>query len=116
MAHGRKLQGEAISPGVGAGAVRYVEGLPASATPFPRMILVAPNPIPQLAPLLWGAAGLVTFGGSEAAHLVEVARSVGVPTVIGCDEEIMRALIGDGSGLVLAAVNGDRGVVSVHTS
>jgi phosphohistidine swiveling domain-containing protein len=116
MAHGRKLQGEAISPGIGAGRVLYVEGLPASTTPFPRMILVAPNPIPQLAPLLWGAAGLVTFGGSEAAHLVEVARSVGVPTVIGCEEATMRSLIRDDGGLVLAAVNGDRGVIAVHPS
>lgn len=114
MAHGHKLRGEAVSPGVGAGRVLYVPGLPTSTTPIPRMVLVAPNPIPQLAPLLWGAAGLVTFSGSEAAHLIEVARSVGVPTVINCDEAVLRSFIGDSSGLVLAAVDGGHGVVSVH--
>lgn len=49
----------------------------------PRPVIVAAYPLPQYAPLLMGAAGLVTRHGSEAAHLITVARALGVPAVIG---------------------------------
>jgi phosphohistidine swiveling domain-containing protein len=48
-------------------------------------MLVAARPLPQIAPLLWGCAGLVTVEGSVGAHLFEVARSLGVPVVTSPD-------------------------------
>jgi phosphoenolpyruvate-protein kinase (PTS system EI component) len=78
------------------------------------MVLVAPNPIPQLAPLLWGASALVTTGGSTAAHLVEVARSLGVPAVLGCDHERLFSALGDERcPRRLIAVDGDSGRVAI---
>lgn len=71
---------------------------------------MAPRPLPHLAPLLWGASALVTFGGSGAAHLVEVARSLTVPAVVGCAAEHLLAAPDAGT---LAAVDGDRGAVAV---
>jgi phosphoenolpyruvate-protein kinase (PTS system EI component) len=73
----------------------------------PRRVLVAPMPLPQLAPLLWHAAALVTTGGSSGAHLFEVARSLGVPAVIAAG-----ALEGTADGALLA-VDGDGGRVTV---
>ena len=71
--------GTAVAPGVGAGLVhRLVAG---AGRPGPRAVLVAHRPVPQIAPLLWGCAGLVTVDGSDGAHLFEVARSLGVPAV-----------------------------------
>ena len=113
---GQRVVGESACSGVGAGVVVFVEGLPKEPSRIPRMVLVAPRPIPQLAPLLWGAAALVTFGGSEAAHLVEVARSLGVPTVLGCSEEELLPLLSVASGLTLAAVDGGQGIVAVDTA
>jgi phosphoenolpyruvate synthase/pyruvate phosphate dikinase len=84
------------------------------AVPLPRMVLVAPNPIPQLAPLLWAASALVTTGGSAAAHIDEVARSLRVPAVLGCDHEQLFSFLDDQSGLSrLIAVDGDIGRVAV---
>jgi phosphohistidine swiveling domain-containing protein len=114
---GIALEGEPASPGVGAGLAMLVRGLPSAASPITRMVLVAPNPIPQLAPLLWGASALVTTGGSAAAHLVEVARSLGVPAVLGCSQEHLFSLLGGAGGAgTLVAVDGDSGrvVVDVH--
>jgi len=74
----------------------------------PRSVLVAGRPLPRYAPLLMGASGLVTKGGSEAAHLVEVARALGVPTVVGCDLEGVRT-----GGGMLVAVDGHSGAVHV---
>jgi phosphohistidine swiveling domain-containing protein len=114
---GIALDGEPASSGVGAGVAVIVRGLPSEHSPIPRMVLVAPNPIPQLAPLLWGASALVTTGGSAAAHLVEVARSLGVPAVLGCNQEHLFSLVGGAGGAgTLVAVDGDSGrvVVDVH--
>jgi phosphoenolpyruvate-protein kinase (PTS system EI component) len=61
--------------------------------------------VPQLASLLWEAAGLVARTGSEGAHLFEVARSLGLPSVIGVDP-------GAADDRVIA-VNGNDGTVSV---
>jgi phosphoenolpyruvate synthase/pyruvate phosphate dikinase len=111
---GRAVDGEPAAPGVGAGTAMLVPGLPSAAPSLPGMVLVAPHPIPQLAPLLWGASALVTTGGSAAAHLVEVARSLGVPAVLGCNREHLFTLLGgNGATGTLVAVDGDRGRVVV---
>lgn len=110
---GQRVVGESACSGVGAGQVVFVEGVPKETSRIPRMVLVAPFPIPQLAPLLWGASALVTFGGSEAAHLVEVARSLGIPTVLGCAQEELLPLLSGASGPTLAAVDGGQGIIAI---
>ena len=83
-AQGRSVRGTPVTDGVGAGKVRLVDD-PAAAGDVDRAIIVARRPLPALASLLWRAAGLVTVAGSAAAHLFEVATSVGVPAVINVD-------------------------------
>ncbi|HEX9343302.1 MAG TPA: PEP-utilizing enzyme, partial [Actinomycetota bacterium] len=84
MAHGERFQGQPAAPGIAAGPARVAGGSP-QRLPLPdRAVVVARYPLPHLAPLLWGAAAVVTFGGSPAAHLFQVARSLGVPAVAGC--------------------------------
>ena len=114
---GRVLHGEPVSGGTGVGIALTVVGIPTRPLPLPRMVLVAPNPIPQLAPLLWGTSALVTSGGSAAAHLVEVARSLGVPTVLGCDRDRLFSALGDrDASRTLIAVDGNSGrvVIDIH--
>jgi phosphoenolpyruvate-protein kinase (PTS system EI component) len=60
--------------------------------------------VPHLSQLIWDAAGLVTDGGSAAAHVFESARSLGVPAVCGVDPG------GDLDQIV--AVDGYSGVVA----
>ncbi|MGH2680559.1 MAG: PEP-utilizing enzyme, partial [Actinomycetota bacterium] len=104
---GRRIQGLPVAPGVGAGPTRRIHGLRAIGRPGPREVLVTPRPLPHLAPLLWHSAGLVTAGGTSGAHLFEVARSLGVPAVVGIDLDAL------GAADSLVAVDGDTGVVSV---
>ena len=98
--------GTAIADGVGAGRLHVVTALREIGRPAPRAIISAPAPLPQLAPLLWHCAGFVAHGGSSGAHLFEVARSLGVPAVIGIASD---ALGPPGS---LVAVDGSAGVVA----
>jgi phosphoenolpyruvate-protein kinase (PTS system EI component) len=72
-------------------------------------VLIATRPVPQIAPLLWGCAGLVTNEGSEGAHLFEVARSLGVPAVTS----LRPSLPGAPAPGRLMAVDGDRGTVAI---
>jgi phosphohistidine swiveling domain-containing protein len=108
---GRTVGAVPASPGVGAGRARVV--LNAQHPPakrHPREVIVAPLPVPGLSAMLWDAAALVTVGGSAGAHLIEVARSLGVPAVVGCTE--LPDLASLGSPLI--AVDGDAGLVSHH--
>jgi hypothetical protein len=101
---GHRLPGRPASPGIGAGRSFPFDGSP-RALPPPRCVLVVRAVVPQLASLLWDAAGLVVREGNEGAHLFEVARSLGVPAVIGVDPGAMDGCV--------VAVNGDDGFVSV---
>lgn len=101
---GRALVGRSASPGIGAGPAFALDDS-SWTVPHPRRVLVVSTVVPQLASLLWGAAGLVAQTGSEGAHLFEVARALGLPAVIGVDT-------GAADDRVIA-VNGNDGTVSV---
>jgi phosphohistidine swiveling domain-containing protein len=107
QARGRVWTGRTVVGGVGAGRAHEVSSLRSIGRPGPRQVVVTPRPFPQLSPLLWHCAGLVTAGGSSGAHLFEVARSLGVPAVAGVD------LTGVLDRASLVAVDGDAGRVSV---
>lgn len=106
-AFGERQRGVAASPGVGFGWGIWVED-PGEAVSH-RRVIVARQPIPHLAPLLWTAAGLVTLSGSPAAHLFASARSLGVPAVAGVDLDVSALK----QKPLAVAVNGDAGLVAV---
>ena len=95
---GTNRQGIPASPGIGAGIVHRGQ-----AAFRRRTVIIASQPVPNLAPLLWDASGLVTESGSPAAHLFESARALRVPAVCG---------VGIPPGEQLVAVDGRLGVVS----
>jgi hypothetical protein len=102
LGNGVRFQGIPASPGVGAGLmVRRGASDPGPVSP--RSVLAAGQPVSNLAPLLWDAAGLVTETGSPAAHLFESARALHVPAVCG-------VTIPPGDWIV--AVDGFTGVVA----
>jgi len=101
---GTRQKGIGASPGIGAGVSRGKyppDGLDTNYRP--RSVIVASQPIPNLAPLLWDAAGLVTESGSPAAHLFDSARALRVPAVCG---------VSIPSGEQIVAVDGHDGMVS----
>ena len=72
------------------------------------------HPVPNLAPLLWDAAGVVTVAGSPAAHLFESARSLNVPAVCSVDlEDFLGPNLAETTGKFTLAVDGSRGMVYV---
>jgi phosphohistidine swiveling domain-containing protein len=121
---GERLTGTAVAPGTACGpcvGAAQAAGCaqPGGTNPYPaaggalppRPVIVAAYPLPQYAPLLMGAAALVTRNGSEAAHLITVARSLGVPAVVGAD----LTAAAPAAAARYAAVDGYAGTVSVWT-
>jgi hypothetical protein len=82
---GLGARGTPATPGVGAGVLCRLRGRSPGWRPAPRSVLALDRPVPRVAPLLWNAAGVVVAGGGVGAHLFEVARSLGVPAVVGVD-------------------------------
>jgi phosphoenolpyruvate synthase/pyruvate phosphate dikinase len=77
--------------GLRAGGVSCVPGDAAGPLVFVRphepvasgCILVAERPVAALAPLLFGARGMVCRTGPQHSHLASVARAIGVPMLVG---------------------------------
>ena len=84
-AAGTPCQGEGAVDGIAAGPVRVVLDPARDLRLGGREVLVAERPVPALASLPWSAGALVTTAGTAGAHLVEVARSCGVATVVQVD-------------------------------
>lgn len=106
-AFGDDRRGEPASPGSAVGLVRRVERAADVRSVVPGEIVVVSRPRPHLAPALWVAAGLVTESGSGAAHLIEVARSLRLPTVVGAGPLPLVP------GIDLLLVDGDAGLVAM---
>jgi len=73
------------------------------------------RPVPALAPLLFGARGVIARSGAAACHLAEVARSLGVPMVTGCPADSVTGP-DPAPGAWTAAVNGSTGAVMLLPS
>jgi hypothetical protein len=107
--------GTPASPGAGCGRLCFIDRADQVELFRPRDVVFTTQPVPNLAPLLWDAAGLVTLSGGPGAHLFEAARSLNVPAVCG----IGSSFIGDTSAATLTgrhmvAVDGDNG--RIHLS
>ena len=106
---GNEHRGVPASPGLGTGRICFISHPDQVVAFAPRDVIVAPQPISNLAPLLWDAAGLVTTAGGPGAHLFEAARSLKVPAVCGVGSS------GAWTESTAAAVDGDNGLVHAVT-
>ena len=117
---GEARSGIGASGGIGAGRLVWVQSPTSVGHVRPRDVIVVQYPLPNFAPLLWDAAGLVALGGAPSAHLLEVARALTVPAVVGCPlEDLLAAPVGSGTAdaaserCLLGTVDGDEGRVAV---
>jgi len=111
---GKSISGRPSASGWGAGRLRSVRSADDAARVVPREVIVARQPIGNLAPLLWNAAGLITSEGGPGAHLFEVAQWMGVPAVCGASIEAWiepDSRCPDLGDDLIVAVDGDRGRV-----
>jgi phosphohistidine swiveling domain-containing protein len=101
--------GQPASPGRATGPVRIVHG-PDDFDRFqPGEVLVARATAPAWTPLFARAVGVVTDGGTLAAHASLVAREYGIPAVVATGDATTR--LRDGQ---VVSVDGGAGTVHPH--
>jgi phosphohistidine swiveling domain-containing protein len=109
---GRRLRGRPAAAGTAAGRLVPCQPHERPAASCVDAILLVDHPLPSLAPLLFGTRGLIARTGAASSHLAQVARSLAVPMVTGCQAQ---AVIGDGPHRAswLAAIDGTTGEVAL---
>ena len=109
-ADGLRIRGRAAVPGTAAGPLVVCRPHETGAGDCRGAIVLVDRPVPALAPLLFGARGVIARTGAASSHLAEVARSLGVPMVVGCRPETVTGP-GPAPGAWLATINGGTGEV-----
>jgi phosphohistidine swiveling domain-containing protein len=107
---GVRVPGRPAAPGTASGPLVACWPHETGAKECRGAIVLVDRPVPALAPLLFGARGVIARAGAASSHLAEVARSLGVPMVVGCRPE---TVIGPnpGAGAWFATINGATGEV-----
>lgn len=88
-------EGEGASPGVGIGeAVLDADAAEARGAAGEDVVLVRPTTSPEDVHGMVAARAVVTAVGGATSHAAVVSRSLGVPCVVGCGEDVIGALEG----------------------
>ena len=91
----RLAEGEGASPGVGIGAVVLdADSAEARGAAGEDVVLVRPTTSPEDVHGMVAARAVVTAVGGTTSHAAVVSRSLGVPCVVGCGEDVIAALDG----------------------
>lgn len=108
-AGGRRVPATTVVPGDAVGHLVYLRPHESPPPGDGGFILLVDRPLPALAPLLFGARGVIARAGPTGSHLAGVARGIGVPMVVGCRVETVTGPpehLGDGGNDWLAAIDG----------
>jgi phosphohistidine swiveling domain-containing protein len=112
LGQGEHVPGRPGAPGTAAGWLVACRPHERPAGDCGDAILLVDQPLPALAPLLFGARGVIARTGTAGAHLAQVARSLGVPMVLGCRPERVTGPPPVPDGAFLVAIDGSTGDVA----
>ena len=79
-------EGRAIGSKIGAGSVRVVNGLSEMDQVQQGDVLVTDMTDPDWEPVMKRCAAIVTNRGGRTCHAAIIARELGIPAVVGCDD------------------------------
>jgi phosphoenolpyruvate synthase/pyruvate phosphate dikinase len=113
LGRGDHVPGRPGAPGIAAGRLLACRPHERPAADCGDAILLVDQPVPALAPLLFAARGIIARSGAAGSHLAEVARSLGVPMVLGCRPEQVTGGPPVADGAFLAAIDGSTGDVAL---
>ena len=101
------VSGRAIGSKVGSGRVRIVTDVAQISKVQDGDILVTDMTDPNWEPVMKRAAAIVTNRGGRTCHAAIIARELGVPAVVGCENatEVLK----DGDEVTVACCEGDTG-------
>ena len=102
-------RGYAIGTKIAAGHARYIRDVAHLHEFVPGEVLVADTTTPDWEPVMKQAAAIVTNRGGRTCHAAIVARELGIPAVVGCDDAT--ETIPTGEVVTVSCAGGDEGRV-----
>ena len=102
-------EGRAIGSKIGQGRVRVIEDVSEIARVQEGDVLVTDMTDPNWEPVMKRAAAIVTNRGGRTCHAAIIARELGVPAVVGC-EDATRTLA-EGAEVTVSCAEGDTGYI-----
>jgi pyruvate,water dikinase len=101
--------GRSIGHRIGAGKARIVESIKDMGHVQPGDVLITDMTDPDWEPVMKRAAAIVTNRGGRTCHAAIIARELGVPAVVGCNDATER--VTDGSEVTVSCAEGDTGFI-----
>ncbi|MEY4562825.1 MAG: hypothetical protein RLZZ618_2102 [Pseudomonadota bacterium] len=103
------VEGRAIGQKIGTGPVRIVHSLNEMDTVQPGDVLVTDMTDPNWEPVMKRASAIVTNRGGRTCHAAIIARELGIPAVVGCENatEVLK----EGALVTVACSEGDTGYI-----
>jgi len=102
-------EGRSIGGRIGAGKARIIMSLDDMDKIQPGDVLVTDMTDPDWEPIMKRAAAIVTNRGGRTCHAAIIARELGVPAVVGCNDATRK--ITDGSDVTVSCAEGDTGFI-----
>ena len=101
--------GRSIGHRIGAGKARIVASIKDMEHVQPGDVLITDMTDPDWEPIMKRAAAIVTNRGGRTCHAAIIARELGVPAVVGCNDATDR--ITDGADVTVSCAEGDTGFI-----
>lgn len=103
------VQGRAIGQKIGQGWARVILDARQMSEVQPGDVLVTDMTDPDWEPIMKRAAAIVTNRGGRTCHAAIIARELGIPAVVGCEQAT--AKISNGHAVTVSCAEGDTGFV-----
>ncbi len=101
--------GRSIGNRIGSGTARVIHSVTDMEHVQPGDVLVTDMTDPDWEPIMKRAAAIVTNRGGRTCHAAIIARELGVPAVVGCNDAT--AAIADGAPVTVSCAEGDTGYI-----
>ena len=101
------ITGLAIGQKIGAGPVRVVSDISEMDKVQAGDVLVTDMTDPNWEPVMKRAAAIVTNRGGRTCHAAIIARELGIPAVVGCDDAT--SVLREGQTITVSCAEGDEG-------
>ncbi|WP_260291054.1 phosphoenolpyruvate synthase [Sedimenticola hydrogenitrophicus] len=102
-------EGRSIGSRIGAGTAKVVMSLDDMDHVQPGDVLVTDMTDPDWEPIMKRAAAIVTNRGGRTCHAAIIARELGVPAVVGCNDATQH--IQNGQEVTVSCAEGDTGFI-----
>jgi pyruvate,water dikinase len=103
------VSGRAIGSKIGQGRVRVVQSVAEIARVQEGDVLVTDMTDPNWEPVMKRASAIVTNRGGRTCHAAIIARELGVPAVVGCEDATSR--LKEGAEVTVSCAEGDTGYI-----